>query len=520
MNDEIIIPQSLADYQMQQTMQEAMQESKVDMEKRKLAERKNMQKQRASRVRDFLKKRETYQQLQANPALDPLYNEQVIQQFQQDYDTMVNQTRQQFKDEFDVELPVNQDPLEFVDEVNTSLEIIGDDRYVEMSDLDVKQFSDGKIRISIGKDNVPFMLQKLASVVRKLSSVNVKSRVLDVRQIADINSKMLNNGFDGSLLLSPVTLSFRPTINNDSIKRTDRVMISVTGDYEVDGNFLFYMQHEKKRFVCHVKHDRFSSNEDYILFLANAVNDFFIVGFDSICDRLLTETDDVYGLDRIGALISDTREFTVGYCCDGTNGTTQINIMPKNNPVNSWLRVSIFKGNLQGTYGVTLTSINDYNFYQEPFYNKPLTIDMLQNNIVNMLRNWYAMNWNEDLNAKEQNDTNLLNKFVIVKMRSAVMEIINMKNQSPMFGIVLNNAYSRQETAGFMPNKEMAEVLTGKTANTDYFILTCFKNPNSGKMTFIVEYSSNGQDGQMVSDDFTELLENTRFLYDDVKIIN
>lgn len=517
--EEIKIPQSLAEYEMEQLTKQAFQETKEQEAKRKIMERKNMQKQRASLVKKFLKDRITYQQLQNNPASDPLYNQQVTQQFQQEYDTFVSQTRQQLQDEFGVVLHANQDVLEIEDEINDALQAIDDDRYVQLSDFEVKQSPKGDIRVTTGKDKMPMILQKLLSITRKLSNVNVNGRMLDVRQIAKLNSAMINVGIDGSLMLSPVTLSFRPKVG-DEYGRNDRIMVSLTGTSETTGDLLFYMQQGRKRFVGYIKHDRFSSSEDYLLFLSNAINDFFIVGFDNIRDRMITETDDVHGLDRIGKLIQDTNNYLVQYTGDANEGTISLLVTAKNNPANQWLRAEIMKANIKGTYRVILTSQSDCNFYQEPFYNEAITIDMLQNNIVNLLRNWYSMNWNENLAERQKADTSILNKFVIVKMRAAVNCIIEMKNLSPYCGIVLNNAYSRQETSGFMPNKQMAEVLTGKTNSVDYFILTCFKNPDSGEMTFLLEYAVKGVECNMIGTDFEQILEDTKFLFEEVKTVN
>lgn len=327
----------------------------------------------------------------------------------------------------------------------------------------------------------------------------------------------------GDVALSMYSVSFKA---ENSPKNT-RIILSILNptDYANTGDLIVYAQESRDRFMVRVNRSNFSTQNDFNIFIANIIVDFFSVGVKLTENKLIMEKTGNTGLALIAEIISKTGRYNVAMQRYQTR-VSALKITPKGRD-NQWLYVTISETTLTGTYKIDLYNNVDYTWNQTfQLNNRPITIDWLETNIVKMLDKWYATDYSKSLDEKELLDAYIMRKFNYVKMSSAVYEIIITRDDNPQYGIELKEALSRKDTEVKVPEAYKAEILIGKTNKVEFFILSYmgvyFKHLNNRLMMFDIEYKIKGNDEvqKAVFRSFEELREETGIFDDQPKTIN
>lgn len=327
----------------------------------------------------------------------------------------------------------------------------------------------------------------------------------------------------GDVALSMYSVSFKA---ENSPKNT-RIILSILNptDYANTGDLIVYAQESRDRFVVRVNRSNFSTQNDFNIFMANIIVDFFSVGVKLTENKLMMEKTGNTGLALIAEIILKTGRYNVAMQRYQTR-VSALKITSKGRD-NQWLYVTISETTLTGTYKIDLYNNVDYTWNQTfQLNNRPITIDWLETNIVKMLDKWYATDYSKSLDEKELLDAYIMRKFNYVKMSSAVYEIIITRDDNPQYGIELKEALSRKDTEVKVPEAYKAEILIGKTNKVEFFILSYmgvyFKHLNNRLMMFDIEYKIKGNDEvqKAVFRSFEELRAETGIFDDQPKTIN
>lgn len=364
-----------------------------------------------------------------------------------------------------------------------------------------------------------------SEVMRNMEIERYKAKLAELTGRLQTSEYMANaKNYDaGDVALSMYSVSFKA---ENSPKNT-RIILSILNptDYANTGDLIVYAQESRDRFMVRVNRSNFSTQNDFNIFMANIIVDFFSVGVKLTENKLMMEKTGNTGLALIAEIISKTGRYNVAMQRYQTR-VSALKITSKGRD-NQWLYVTISETTLTGTYKIDLYNNVDYTWNQTfQLNNRPITIDWLETNIVKMLDKWYATDYSKSLDEKELLDAYIMRKFNYVKMSSAVYEIIITCDDNPQYGIELKEALSRKDTEVKVPEAYKAEILIGKTNKVEFFILSYmgvyFKHLNNRLMMFDIEYKIKGNDEvqKAVFRSFEELRAETGIFDDQPKTIN
>lgn len=364
-----------------------------------------------------------------------------------------------------------------------------------------------------------------SEVMRNMEIERYKAKLAELTGRLQTLEYMANaKNYDaGDVALSMYSVSFKA---ENSPKNT-RIILSILNptDYANTGDLIVYAQESRDRFMVRVNRSNFSTQNDFNIFMANIIVDFFSVGVKLTENKLMMEKTGNTGLALIAEIISKTGRYNVAMQRYQTR-VSALKITSKGRD-NQWLYVTISETTLTRTYKIDLYNNVDYTWNQTFQLNiRPITIDWLETNIVKMLDKWYATDYSKSLDEKELLDAYIMRKFNYVKMSSAVYEIIITRDDNPQYGIELKEALSRKDTEVKVPEAYKAEILIGKTNKVEFFILSYmgvyFKHLNNRLMMFDIEYKIKGNDEvqKAVFRSFEELRAETGIFDDQPKTIN
>lgn len=364
-----------------------------------------------------------------------------------------------------------------------------------------------------------------SEVMRNMEIERYKAKLAELTGRLQTLEYMANaKNYDaGDVALSMYSVSFKA----ENSPKNKRIILSILNptDYANTGDLIVYAQESRDRFMVRVNRSNFSTQNDFNIFMANIIVDFFSVGVKLTENKLMMEKTGNTGLALIAEIISKTGRYNVAMQRYQTR-VSALKITSKGRD-NQWLYVTISETTLTGTYKIDLYNNVDYTWNQTfQLNNRPITIDWLETNIVKMLDKWYATDYSKSLDEKELLDAYIMRKFNYVKMSSAVYEIIITCDDNPQYGIELKEALSRKDTEVKVPEAYKAEILIGKTNKVEFFILSYmgvyFKHLNNRLMMFDIEYKIKGNDEvqKAVFRSFEELRAETGIFDDQPKTIN
>lgn len=323
--------------------------------------------------------------------------------------------------------------------------------------------------------------------------------------------------------LSQFTVSFK----GEGSSKNTRVLISIASqeDFAATGDVIFFAQESRDRFMVRIARKNFSTQNDFNLFIANSIIDFFQVGIKITENRLMMEKTGNTGLAVIAEIINKTRRYNV----EITRYKERVNslkITTKGRD-NQWLYISITESELLSTYNIDLYNKADASWSKQ-FKRKQgaITIDWMVKNITTLLDKWFATNYNADTKEKENHDLYILSKFNYVKMYDAVASILLQRDDYPQYGIFIKDALSKNDSRVEVPQAYKAEIVVGKTNQVEFFILAFqgvyFPHLRNRIFVFDVEYKINGSNEvqKAVFTTFDELREATGLFDGNVKTIN
>ena len=150
-----------------------------------------------------------------------------------------------------------------------------------------------------------------SEVMRNMEIERYKAKLAELTGRLQTLEYMANaKNYDaGDVALSMYSVSFKA---ENSPKNT-RIILSILNptDYANTGDLIVYAQESRDRFMVRVNRSNFSTQNDFNIFMANIIVDFFSVGVKLTENKLMMEKTGNTGLALIAEIISKTGRYNV-----------------------------------------------------------------------------------------------------------------------------------------------------------------------------------------------------------------
>ena len=345
-----------------------------------------------------------------------------------------------------------------------------------------------KTKVSIKKDNIPELINQIASIVKHKTSGIVSPRVCDLRVISNTNKTQLRGS---SLKLSAATVVFKPDANKLKVNKGTRIMLSVPGEKSsknYSGNLLVYLQESRAKTILEVSRKDFDSEDSYANYLAFTISNYYSYGYEVTLKKLqLRGTNNP--LVETMQLIVGTGDFKVKPIQAPDGNIYRFEVISKREQ-NQWLRV-IVDTVMTGMYRVY--ALNDVTKEEYIITRENLSLNALNEHIIYILNKSYERDWSKELGKGTDTEIPeiyyMLNKLQHRKLRMVAYEIWNSQqpeSSKTVFdypvcdSIELLKAASKRDMRALQHNDYDAEMLVGKTEKLQYFYLTYLAYPIIG----------------------------------------
>ena len=473
-------------------------------------------------------------------------------------------------------LPENIDIVEIAETITDAIDEIPGAENLELSDFKLTEIVNRKdrtgytkVKVTIRDDKFPTFMSKLATEVKRLSKSVVLFRKMDFRTIGNTNKTQLRNE---SLKLTGISANFKPNPNLQKVNKGTRFIISVPDDYNSSKNLIVYIQESRDKFITIIEGKSFHNEDEMIAFFADVISKYYTYGFD-LTKRELSYKDVNSPLLAVMKNVLSSNRYKTKIKKDDESGKVTSMLIISKEPKNQWMGVSVRDGQVIGTYIVTCISKIDSSWRQgvnNPT-GAPVTIsDLTGPKFIKILDTLYDREWN--IETEDNKEYFLIDKLTYRKLKDAFIQIYNMEESHPDFGVMIKETLSQIDTAKALNESGKtkdyaAEGIIGKTNFLDYFILTYMavqivggdkrhgkdfittneyrekyavkddrdynerrgtilkkgesdRNYNSRPYMFQLEYSIKGKVGIYISKEFSDVLNVTNFLTDYPKIVN
>ena len=373
----------------------------------------------------------------------------------------------------------NVNTIEVLEDVGAALENIPDGVAVDIDDIEIipsktRKDKTGyfKTKVNIKKSNIPPVINTIASYVKQHTKGLISPRVCDLRVIGNTNKTQLRNS---SLKLSVNTIVFKPDHTKLKVNKGTRFMISIPENYESTGNLLVYIQESRAKTILELTAKDFPNQDVFNEFLGDRIAEYYYHGYEVTLKKLqLRGADNL--LMPIISMVLNTQDYKAKPYCDDDNHLYAVDFI-SNGAENQWLTIQIIESEQFGKYDLKATSKLGVEFNIK---SEPVTLQWLNNNIVELLNKLYARDWSKELEA-EGLDTSMLNmnKLKHLKLREAYYTMVGLIESEPNLGLEILGTLSRRDMLKLKKTDYDAEAIIGKT-NFCEFVLTYLAYPIVG----------------------------------------
>lgn len=430
---------------------------------------------------------EEYQHIQnfENIQVLKIQSQQRSQQKDKSFELLSSETLpqkiQEIKQELEVireeTLPDNVNFIELEEDLESALKEIPDGNDFDIGNIEIipskiKKDKTGyyKVKTNIKKDNIPDIINKIASYVKKMTKGIVSPRVCDLRVIGNTNKTQLKNA---KHKLSAATIVFKPNSEKLKVNKGTRFMISVPEDYKTTGNLLVYLQESRAKVILEIVASEFKSINFFIEFIGDRIAEYYFHGYEITLKKLQLKGTNNPLMEVINKVLN-TGEYKAKPYVDGDNHLFSADFISKGTN-NQWLRVNIIEGDLPSTYDVIAKNDADqtweYNLLQHT-----VTISWLVDNMDKLLKKAYDRDWTNELDIQDDDDSfyYMYNKITHYKLKKAIINIYDKAKIEPEVNIIIKKALSKKDLTEMLKEDYDSEAIIGTTYFLEYFILTFY----------------------------------------------
>lgn len=337
------------------------------------------------------------------------------------------------------------------------------------------------------KNNTPKELSTIATYARKFSDNIIKPRTMNILNINNVNKTQLRSS---QIKLGKQSYTFKPDSKKLKVPKFKRFILSIFDDFSSTREITVYIQDSRSKFVFITK----INNDDDLEFLGKLIFDFYFEGFE-VVKRKLQFKNTVNPLLRAVSEIVKTKTLKVKPIkVDEDNQSVGGLLIKSTTGSNPWLNVIIQKSNtMSGLYDIYMTS--DFDESWKVRLNNQMTSDKSNHSIMlDVILTDKFLKRLEDLfklpeqNFKraglnlQDNDTKssmLLNKLKYRATRQVLIDLINyIEDTDNKNNIEIVNTYSQLEAEKLIElgksNEYKPELIIIKSKDYQYVLISYF----------------------------------------------
>jgi len=378
----------------------------------------------------------------------------------------------------DKKLPENINAIQIEEDIDTALKEIPGGQDLDITDIEInplkveRKDKTGyyKVKTNIKKNNIPDIINKISTYIKKKSKGLISPRVCDLRVIGNTNKTQLKNA---KLKLSAATVVFKPNFEKLKVNKGTRFMISIPESFKTTGNLIVYLQESRDKTILELSPNDFTNQTAFIEFIGDRIAEYYFHGYDVTLKKLeLRGTDNP--LMQVISTILNTNEYKARPYTDADNHLFSVDFISKGT-LNQWLIVNIIEEEVPGTYGIYAKNEVD-STWEYKIIQQPVTIAQLINKLYDVLKKSYEKDWTKELDIQDDTDVFSYNymKLTHMKLKKAVILIHDKIEETPEIGVEIKKILSKKDLVAMLKKDYDSEAIIGKTNFLDYFILSFY----------------------------------------------
>lgn len=378
------------------------------------------------------------------------------------------------------EIPEETNVLELESQIDDAIKNVAniDITDIELTFSKTEKTKEGyyKNKVTISKSSIPAIVNKIATYVKTHSKGVLVPRVVDLRVIGNTNKTQLRNN---KLKLSADCVLFKPNHEKLKVNKYNRFIISIPENFESTGNILCYIQESRKKAIIELKKDNFISEEAFINFIGDKIAMFYFHGYDVTYNKLIFKGT-FNPLSELIHVAVETGKYRAKLYSDNDGKIYSVDFDNKD-PKNEWLFIRISETSVFDRYELVAKNFVD-DGWEYQIVGKPLSLDQLKKNIVNVLDTCFNRDWTNELKLTEKMDLFVyeFKKITHNKLKIAAIDLSDISDSDSELGMEIRKVLSKKDTVKLMNGDYDSESIIGKTNFCDYFILTYLAYPIIG----------------------------------------
>lgn len=451
----LINPESIEETQFQKTVKAMQTEQTEKLRNEQIQKSLFLQKSKNQQLKQIV-------EMNISPVTNPEafqeLNKQEIIRYQQD-------TGNEISEEINI--------IALKEEISDAADEIPDADNYDLSDFEIKEIPQKKdktgyikTKVSIKKNNMPDVINQIASYIKKQTNGMISPRVMDFRVIGNTNKTQLRGQ---SLKLSTLSVVFKPDHNRLKVNKGTRFCLSVPENFASTGNLIIYIQESRAKHIMEIERSNFESQGLFNEFIGDRIAEYYTMGFEIIKNKLLYRRVDNPLMKVINTIVG-TGEYMARPYVDDEGHMMHVDFKTKGIK-NQWLFIRISEEDVKGTYSVTALNRVDSSWKNviTDKSGKNVSLSMLLNKLYDIMKMLYEKDWElaEDMVDYYQSDN-----ITYRALRECLFTIMEKREDNPDFGIKISRTLSQQETKKMLNPEYGAETIIGKTNYVQYFLIT------------------------------------------------
>lgn len=303
------------------------------------------------------------------------------------------------------------DSVAVVSEIQEAVEELPDADDVDLDDISIvvsntKKSKTGyfKTKVSIKTNNIPNIINYIATYIKQHSQGIISPRVCDLRVIGNTNKTQLRSA---KYKLTSRTVVFKPNPAKLKVNKGTRFMISIPENFsESKPTLLVYLQESRAKTIMEIDGSEFGSEKHFVEWLGDMIANYYYHGYDTTIKKLqFRQTENpLFGLvSNVLRYSAEYRSKLVtekGVTDEGTIFDSSIIGVDFQTTVgdNQWLIVSL-RETLPGVYELYGSNKLDPSAKYSNIVGGVHPLKYYEKNMISILDKLFTRDWTAELRA-------------------------------------------------------------------------------------------------------------------------
>lgn len=247
--------------------------------------------------------------------------------------------------------------------------------------------------VNIKSNDIPPIINKIATYVKTMSKGLVAPRVTDLRVIGNTNKTQLRNS---KLKLTTRTITFKPNPAKLKVNKSNRIMLSFPEDYSSSNpSLLVYIQESRAKSIIEVSSEGFDSIESYISFVGERIAEYYTMGYQATYHKFQTKNISNPYIDVIRTLLA-THDYKIKIIADNDDNIQGF-LVKTTGTDNEWLNVMVRESSIDGIYevvGYDTVRGNEISVFNSSV---KITQNWLNDNLLKTVNELFKRDWSNEI---------------------------------------------------------------------------------------------------------------------------